>query len=123
MEVYQLQERKQIIKWHHQTHTVRQIRELFAATFEDRPTPSLSTLHKIIQHFEQHGCVFPSQHKRPPLVNNDREMLEIMVCATANENPSFSSIQIAAAVNSSTTTVRRILKKNGYRSYKIKKNP
>lgn len=123
MEVYQLQERKQIIKWHHQNHTVRQIRELFVETFVDRRVPALSTLQNIIKNFETRGCVFPSQHKKSPVVpNDDREMLEIMVCATANENPTISSVKIAEVVNSSTTTVKRILKKNGYRSCKVKKN-
>lgn len=113
--------KEQIIKWHRQNNTVRRIRELFATTFEGRPTPSLSTIHRIIQNFEQHGCLSPTYHKKPPVPNDDREMLEIMVCATALEEPTLSSRQIADAVNSSATTVRRILKKNGYRSYKVKK--
>lgn len=121
MEVYQLDEKKQIIKWYYQNNTVRRIRDLFVTTFEGRPTPSLSTIHRIIQNFERHGCLSPTCHKKPPVPNDDREMLQIMVCATALEEPTLSSRKIADAVNSSATTVRRILKKNGYRSYKVKK--
>ena len=57
IEIYQLQERKLIIKWYHQNHTVRRIKELFTETFADRPAPSIATVHKIITKFEEHGCV------------------------------------------------------------------
>lgn len=123
MDIYQVTEKIQIIKWYYGGRSIRAVKEIFQTTFPNRPSPALDTISRIIKNFEKHGCVSPGRHKREsvPEYNNDNEMREIMVLATVNENPTFSAIAIAEAVDSSDRTVRRILKKNGYRSYKVRK--
>lgn len=123
MNVYEIAEKVQIVKWHFQGNTIRQISGLFEATFQNRPIPSLSTVHRIVQNFEIHGCVSPNEHKKARVNNNQNEQedRDIMICATVEENPMISQREVAEVVGSSETTVNRILKKHGYRSYKVRK--
>lgn len=122
MDVYTVPEKVQIVKWYFQNNTFRQIRQIFQENFVDRPTPSLKTLHRIIHNFESVGCLQPKHHKNVEVgLNPDRELKEIMICAIANDNPTVSTKQIADEVDLSRSTVKRILKKNGFRSRKVTK--
>lgn len=123
MEIFTKEEKIQFVKWYYGGNSLRSVKTLFVEAFPDRPSPSVDTIHRVIQNFEKHGCISPRSHKgaRNNEPNEEREMLEIMVCASANENPGQSLVEIADQVNVSTRTVNKILKKNGYKSYKVQK--
>lgn len=120
MEVYALDEKIQIVKWFYSGNSLRVVRDLFNARFENRPVPSVTTIRRIVTNFESKGCLSYANHKRTRRpVNND---LELRVCATVELDPCLSSRQIADEVHLHHTTVLKILKKHEYRSFKTSKS-
>lgn len=111
MDVYELREKVQIVKWYFQGKSYRQIHESFPEAFENRPIPCLKTIFRILQNFETHGCVSPQKHKKQELVNEERELKEALICVTAEQDPTVTSRQLAEVTDSSPTTVKRVLKK------------
>lgn len=122
MDIYHVNEKVQIVKWHYGGRSMGEINRIFNETFPNRPSPSVTTIRRIIKNFEKHGCVSPRSHKQVVPVNDQEEIRDINILAAVNADPTLFSRRIAEMVNSSTWTVRRVLKKNGYRSYKIKKS-
>lgn len=120
MEYYTVQEKIQIVKWYYQGKTLRKIVALFPGAFENRAIPSLKTVSRVIKNFENHGCVSPRNHKHEPVFDENRELKHVMICATVNDNPLMSSTQIAEVVGTSPATVKRVLKKNGFRLNRAK---
>ena len=53
----------------------------------------------VINNFETHGCVSPQKHKKPDvLINEEQELKQVFICATADQKPTFSSNQISELV-------------------------
>lgn len=99
MDVYEVREKIQIVKWYFQNRSYRDIQTIFPQTFVNRPIPSLPTISRVINNFETHGCVSPQKHKKPDvLINEEQELKQVFICATADQNPTFSSNQIAEVV-------------------------
>lgn len=108
---YETAEKVQIVKWYYQGQSRRQIKVSFNEVFVDRPVPSLSTIHNIINNFELHGCVDYKRHKKSLPANEARDERNVMICALATNNPVLTTSQIAAEVDSTPSTVRAVLKK------------
>lgn len=119
---YTQEEKVQIIKWFYSGNSYIETQRLFIAAYEDSPIPSRSTIGRIVQRFEKTGSVWNCRCRnmqRRNRVNQEREVRDVMICAAAEENSSLSSRQIAEQVDSSRDVVKRVLKKSGYKSYKI----
>lgn len=122
MERYTLEEKVQIIKWHYGGNSLRRIRVLFEEQFPGRECPSVDTIGRIRNNFENYGCLTPRYHKSDiPEIRDEQELLEIMVLAAVDGNPAVSSRIIAENLNTNKRTVLRILKKHRFRSFKIQK--
>lgn len=119
MEVYNLGQRKNIIKWYHQGHSLRNITNLFHGRYLSRP--STETVSRIIKHFESHGCITPRRHKRQRAQLRNNDVRNLLICAAVEQNSTATSAAIAEELSTSATTVRRVLKINHYTSYKFKK--
>jgi len=119
MDVYNLVQRKQIIKWYHQEIPLRQIIERFYENYQSRP--ALKTIQRIINNFERLGCIMPNKHKRnrQPFVRQDERNL--LICASVEQNPKISSLGISEQLDISKSTVCRVLKKNKYHAYRLQK--
>lgn len=117
---YTQEEKIQIIKWIYGGNSVADTINLFIAAFENRPIPSRGTISHIVHNFEQHGFVSKCKCKRNvPRVNEEKEARNLMICASAEQDPSKSCRKIADEIGINKSTVQEILRKNGYRSYKI----
>lgn len=119
---YTKPEKLQIIKWSYGGNSIHDIVQLFPAAFENRPVPNPSTISRIIKAFEEKGCVLGCKcHKqnaeRQP--NEEHERRDTMICAIAENEPTKSTRQIALEIGTNKETVRKVLKKNGYKSFKL----
>lgn len=116
--IFTLEEKRQIIKWYYGGNTLNQIAQLFVVAYE-RGEPARSCIHSVIQQFEKYGCIRNCKNCRDilPRRNNDTEMQEVFVCAAAERDLSVRAI--ASELDISSTQVFKILKKNGYRSFKV----
>lgn len=89
--------------------------------FPDRPIPSVNCIRNTINVLKKTGSVQNSKNKINQEVDNEnREDFEITVCAAVEENPYLSLNDLADLFNISRSAVRRILKKNGYSSFKLR---
>lgn len=112
--LYTVTEKIQMIKWCYQGQSRRQIQSSFINKFPDRPTPALSTINNVIKNFDKYGCVDYCNHSKDAPMNEEREERNIMICALANSDPTLTPAEIADQVDTSASTVRAVLKKNGY---------
>lgn len=126
MSVYTLEEKKQFLKWYFAGSSVEDIIGRFVFTFQDRPVPTKSTVHRVIQRFESCGCITDCKkclriedEPRIRQLNDERMQREILVCAAAEINDPCSSTQLAEETQVSSRTVRNILARNGYKCRKI----
>lgn len=114
--VYTLEEKYQIVVWSHNGFSENQIKEAFAQMFQNRPAPSALTIRKIMHNLQTNGCLTPGQHKierAPRPVNPDRELRDILICASVEQNPQQSSYQLAREFDLTPKRTRQILKKMG----------
>lgn len=125
-------ERLQIIKWYYGGHSANEIVNFFIVAFEDRPIPGVQTVRDVIHKFESSKCLMNckkcnnNQVNDEPLarrrrLNDRQEQREVAVCGAAEVLVPCSSKVIGEEVNIPASTVRKILRKNGYRSYKVQK--
>lgn len=126
MLVFSRDEKLQMIKWYYGGNSFRETINLFIVAFENRPIPAVGTVRKIIQKFENSGCLNvckkcqpPSEHNVP--MNIEREQREVEVCALVETSEPCSSRKLAEELDMSGQTVRDILKRNKYRCYKVEK--
>lgn len=122
--VYTVQEKVQIIKWFYAGNSAQETINLFIIMFEGRPIPCDQTIRATVRKFEATGCVSKCKRANVPPENNnqDQERRDIMICARAEEDSAVSSRTIARELNISQPTVINVLKKHGYRSFKVGKS-
>lgn len=126
MSAYTVEEKIQIIKWRYSENSLTDCVNLFIATFENRPTPSATTIHRIISHFEKKGCIQDCRkcHKKEdptPNNNNGTERRDVMVCSTSVLDDTRSSRNVAEEMGISHVTVQKIWKNNGLKCFKYRK--
>lgn len=121
MNTYTKEERIQIMRWLHQGNTRNETRQLFIAAFEDRPAPSLSTITRIQNQFDETGSVMNCrcQNRREIRHGNINELRDLMICAIAEQDNSKSARDISEEVGVPKSTVKWVLRRHGYRSFKI----
>lgn len=102
---------------------VEEVIARFVFAFENRPVPVVSTVRRIVHKWESTGCVTgckkcgDNEGDRARAVLSDKE---INICAVAEISAPCSSRKIAEEADCNARTARRILKKNGYKPYKIR---
>lgn len=119
---YSLEEKLQLIKWIYSGNSYTETQQLFTVAFEDRPTPARSTILRVVQNFERTGSLMPCRcpnNNRRIRPNEETEARDVRICAAVEQNPSLSSRQISEQLECSKDMVKRVLKKHGYKSYKI----
>lgn len=127
--IFTKEERVQIIKWYYSGSTAQEVVGRFIFSFENRPVPTVQTVLNIVHKFERTACAADckecsnmSREPRIRVINEVNEQRDINVCSAVEHNQPCSSVQIAEQVGIPDRTVRRILKKHGYRSYKIQRH-
>lgn len=118
MDIFTLQQKKYVIKQHHLGHSIRDIVRLFHNEFQQ--TICFETVRHIINNFEKYGCLNPRKHKKEKVLENEQR--DVLICAAVETQPQMSSQNIAEQLDVSATTVRSVLKKCKYRSYKLQKS-
>lgn len=114
-------EKIQIIKWIYGGNSIGNTINLFLAAFENRPVPSSGTIAHIVHNFEQYGAVSKCKcNRNVPQLNEEKETRNMMICASVEQDPSKSCRQIADEIGTNKSTVQEVLRKNGYKSYKIR---
>lgn len=122
MEIYLLQEKIQIVKWCYSGQSSAQIIDSFMEKFVGRPIPSITTIRRIINNFETHGCVTPFHHKKEPPENTDLEERDILICSSVEENKNITLREIAVNCEVAPSTAQKVLRKHGYKPYKLHKS-
>lgn len=119
--MFSLKEKIEMTKWYYSGNSTREVSAMFGAIYPHRPIPHYSTISRMISKFERTGtllnncsCINSAQDVR----NQDNEN-ENNVLASVVENPTVSLRQVADNINVHYTTVRKILKKHNYKSYKF----
>lgn len=120
MAIYTTEEKVHIVKWFYISSSVEEVIGRFVFTFQDRPVPCATTVRNIVHKFEQTGCIAACRNcdnkEGAEKVIPDKE---INICAAVETSEPCSSRNIAEQVGCNARTVRRVLKKHGYKSYKI----
>lgn len=119
---YTIEEKVQMIKWIYSGTSYSETQRLFTVAFEGRPTPARSTILRLVRNFESTGSLVPCRcrdNNRRNRGNEETEAREISICAAVEQNSSLSSRQVSEELGYSSHIVKRTLKKNGYKSYKI----
>lgn len=117
MDIFSIEERKFVVKCYHRDQSNRQIMHSFQTQFEK--TIAYETVRNIINNFEMHGCLYPKKHRNEATQNEERDVL---ICAAVEREPQLSSRTLADQLHIAHSTVRKVLRKNKYRSYKLKKS-
>lgn len=109
MNHYTTQEKIQIVKWCLGGNSFRRTCELFSVFYENRPIPCASTVKRIVDKFENTGCV-NNECKQTEQAEReiDEEDLEIDILAAVEQNPNISIRTIAEARNVSHTQALKI---------------
>ena len=93
----------------------------FAATFPNRPIPSHSTILRLHNKFRTTGCLVDSHDGKRRRRNTVLcENLVENMCLTVEENPSTTLTQLAGQFGISKSSCWKALKKEKYKSYKIR---
>lgn len=123
---YTLEEKIQLVLWYFQGNSINETINLFIVAYENRPSPSATTVSAIVKKFRTCGCVNSCKqcHARPdqPRVRpavEERQNRDIDICAFVEASEPCSSTKISAELNVNARTVRRVLKRNGYHCFKV----
>lgn len=120
--VYTVEQKINIIKWYCRAESAEEVVGRFIFSYPDEPVPTARTVLNIFHKFEECGCVNRctkccNQEPRP--IPEARSEKEVNVCAFVEVSEPCSSSQISEELDIPNRTVRRILKKNGYKAYKM----
>lgn len=126
--MYSREQKINIIKWYLRAENVGEVVGRFIFAYPGQQVPSDQTILNIFHRFETSGCInvckkcyHDEQDARP--IPEEKVERDVNVCAIveANNEP-MTSTQISREIDIPDRTVRHILKKHGYKSYKLKKN-
>jgi hypothetical protein len=120
MSVYTAEEKVKFVTSFLQGCSSREKRDNFAVEFSNRPIPSKSTILKVYNDFVTNGCVNCEHNKRQRRCTVFTEDETTNVCLAVEEYRSCSLSQVARRLNVSTSTCYKGLKKEKFRSYKIR---
>ncbi|KAK9737610.1 Helix-turn-helix domain (DUF4817) [Popillia japonica] len=57
MNILNVDEKLQILKWHYDGNSLKEVSNLFKTAFRTRYNPSETTCRRIVRHFEATGCL------------------------------------------------------------------
>lgn len=122
---YSREQKINIIKWYLVAESADEVVGRFAFTYPGQQIPSRQTVSDIFHRFEKSGCInqcYKCYHENPAArpIPEERVERDINVCAFVEANEPMSSSQISQEIDIPASTVRRVLRKHGYKSYKLK---
>lgn len=124
MVVYTTEERVQLICWYLSEGGQEAIGR-FIFQFPDRPVPDIRTIQRIFNRFQTTGCVRTCKKCHQPdepavrPMSDERMARETNVCGLVEASEPCSSSQLAQNLDMPARTVRAILTRNKYKSYKV----
>lgn len=127
MSAYTTAAKVQIITWYLGGNSLEDCVNLFIAAYENRPSPSRTTIHRIVMHFKKWGCIVDCKkchrNETPQAQENDEiERRDVMVCSALAEDDTKSTREVAEELGTvSHTTVNKIWRKNGLKCYRYEK--
>lgn len=124
--MYSREQKINIIKLYLTAESAEEVVGRFAFAYPGQQVPCTQTVLNIFHRFEQSGCINKCNkcyHEEPEArpIPEDRVERDVNVCTFVEANEPMSSIQISREIDIPDRTVRHILKKHGYKSYKLKK--
>lgn len=117
---YTKEEKIEMLKWHHMGNSFQQVCDLFGVKYPNRPIPNKTTILRLKNKFDETGGIYNKRKSYPS--RKISENTSQLVCASVENEPKLSSNRIATDFGISRSSVQRILKTNGYKSYKISKH-
>lgn len=118
--MYTTEEKVKMYTWYSNGSSLRDVSAIFSVEYPNRPVPSPSTINKVVKKFTSSGCVNTTHHnKRQRTPGVVTEEVEVNVLSLVENNMEKPSRQIAVECGISQTSVIRILKRHGYRSFKF----
>lgn len=116
--LYTVQERIQLVTWHLQGCSSREVCDHFAALYPDRPVPSFKTITNLTHRFQTTGCLADGHVKqsRTKAVSTDENTL--LVCAAIENDPSISLRNLETDLGLNRESCRLMLKSEKYKSFK-----
>lgn len=118
MSTYTVEEKLLFFNLYSSGLSSREIAAQFAGMYPDRPVPSYSTVLRTVQKLKQEGCLVNHARYR----NRGKYVLtddkKISVLCSVEEDNSVSVSKLAEDFDLSVGTVYKVLKAEGYKSYK-----
>lgn len=115
--MYTIDERIVLVNWYKSGMSLREVSEMFSASYRDRPIPSPATISRIVQQFEREGCIIPAHSTKKKRAHILTEEVKLQVLLHVENNKNISTKSLAHAVGVSKTSVHRILKSEKFRSF------
>lgn len=117
--MYSTEEKIQMCSWYQSGFSFQRVADMFAVEYPNRPIPNRSTIYKIWKQFKNTGCLDASHKKtrRTRYVSTDD--LRMNVVLALEEDKHLSLVELGRRFEVSKTTIFKILKEEGYKSYKF----
>lgn len=127
--VYTREQKINIIKWYCVATSAEEVVGRFTFAYPDHPVPTSQTILNIFHRFEKSGCINhctkcysdDAQNQEERAIPEARFERDLQVCAFAEANEPCASTRISEEVDVPSSTVKRVLKKHGYKCYKVQK--
>lgn len=121
--MYSREQKINIILWYSKAESADGVVGQFAFAYPGQQVPSRQTIINIYSRFKKSGCINQcgkcyDQQARP--IPEERIERDENVCAFVEASEPCSSTHISQEIGIPDRTVRHVLKKHGYKSYKIK---
>lgn len=97
----------------------REVANNFAGMFPDRPVPAATTVLRTVQKFQSTACLAKDhdKHEMSKYIMNDEMQMNIVL--RVEESRSISVRQLANEFHVSVGSVHKVLKQEGYKSFKF----
>lgn len=119
MNKYSKDEKVTMVMWYQKSNSLRQVRDMFAVNYPDRPIPCPKTILNIFNKFKANGCVLNSHKKRKRLTHVLTEHMKQNILCYVEERPVGSLTNVAGHFGISYSSVYKTLKEFKYKPYKI----
>ncbi|KAL1513639.1 hypothetical protein ABEB36_003028 [Hypothenemus hampei] len=117
--MYSKEEKIEMLHLYQSGNNFRNVRDLFAAKYPEKPIPAIVTIHFIVKSFNSEGCVVHSHKKRLKILHVLTEEMKLNILCFVEENHIVSLKQVAEYFVISKSSVRKTLKEFKYKAYKF----
>ncbi|CAH1112713.1 unnamed protein product [Psylliodes chrysocephalus] len=123
---YTNEEYFQIVVWHNTGYSIPQIISMFQQMFPNKLQPTQAIIERTMENLCAHGSFSGTNGRNEPVVivpcmplNPDHELRDIMICAAVEQDSTRTTRDLAREFGVSHMKINKILKANGYRSFKL----